>query len=201
MADAHLLLISFSSPSHFFQGVVTMALMLASPSLFKSIGWKGVAAATPQILLATGLIFFVACLLYQYLIPSLLLLNVVVLGGAFVFVFSRSAKFSLFKPAEEMVYISLDQDGRTKGKAAIDVVGAQLGKASGSFLQQALLLISGGAIAGSIAPMSAVFMLFNLGWLESVNRLSNYNPNYGSKASVHEDLISLKSMDSDDESM
>jgi AAA family ATP:ADP antiporter len=56
-------------------------------------------------------------------------------------VFSRGAKFSLFKPAEEMVYIGLDDESRTKGKAAIDVVGAQSGKSIGSMLQQALLII------------------------------------------------------------
>lgn len=57
-------------------------------------------------------------------------------GGALLYVFSKSAKFSLFKPAEEMVYISLDEEGRTKGKAAIDVVGSQAGKSGGSVLQQ-----------------------------------------------------------------
>jgi AAA family ATP:ADP antiporter len=29
--------------------------------------------------------------------------------------------------AEEMVYITLDEDGRTRGKAAIDVVFSQVG--------------------------------------------------------------------------
>lgn len=42
----------------------------------------------------------------------------------------------MFKPAEEMVYIGLDEESRTKGKAAIDVVGAQSGKSAGSVLQQ-----------------------------------------------------------------
>ena len=51
-------------------------------------------------------------------------------------VFGKGAKFSLYKPAEEMVYISLDNESRTKGKAAIDVVGAQTGKSTGSILQQ-----------------------------------------------------------------
>ena len=51
-------------------------------------------------------------------------------------VFGKGAKFSMFKPAEEMVYIGLDEESRTKGKAAIDVVGAQTGKSGGSVLQQ-----------------------------------------------------------------
>jgi ATP/ADP translocase len=51
-------------------------------------------------------------------------------------VFAKGAKFSMFKPAEEMVYIGLDEQSRTKGKAAIDVVGAQTGKSVGSVLQQ-----------------------------------------------------------------
>ena len=51
-------------------------------------------------------------------------------------VFAKGAKFSMFKPAEEMVYIGLDEESRTKGKAAIDVVGAQTGKSVGSVLQQ-----------------------------------------------------------------
>ena len=38
-----------------------------------------------------------------------MLLSVLVYGGAALYVFSKSAKFSLFKPAEEMVYISLDE--------------------------------------------------------------------------------------------
>lgn len=50
--------------------------------------------------------------------------------------FAKGAKFSMFKPAEEMVYIGLDEQSRTKGKAAIDVVGAQTGKSIGSVLQQ-----------------------------------------------------------------
>ena len=45
----------------------------------------------------------------------------------------------MFKPAEEMVYIGLDEESRTKGKAAIDVAGAQTGKSVGSVLQQACL--------------------------------------------------------------
>jgi ATP:ADP antiporter, AAA family len=57
-------------------------------------------------------------------------------GGDGGQVFGKGAKFSMFKPAEEMVYIGLDEQSRTKGKAAIDVVGAQTGKSLASMLQQ-----------------------------------------------------------------
>lgn len=67
-------------------------------------------------------------------------------------VFGKGAKFSMFKPAEEMVYITLDEESRTKGKAAIDVVGAQSGKAISSMLQQVLLLLTSGAMAGTLPP-------------------------------------------------
>ena len=69
------------------------------------------------------------------------------LGGAVIYIVERAAKFSLFKPAEEMVYITLDEDSRTKGKAAVDVLGAQIGKTGGSFMQQGLILTYGSIIA------------------------------------------------------
>jgi AAA family ATP:ADP antiporter len=34
------------------------------------------------------------------------------MGGALTIVFSKAAKFSLFKPAEEMVYLVLDDGAR-----------------------------------------------------------------------------------------
>ena len=78
----------------------------------------------------------VSCQALTWPMCPLVSCQALVYGGALLYVFSKSAKFSLFKPAEEMVYISLDEEGRTKGKAAIDVVGSQAGKSGGSILQQ-----------------------------------------------------------------
>ncbi|GFH33291.1 ADP,ATP carrier protein [Haematococcus lacustris] len=56
-----------------------------------------------------GSLFFAACMAFQFFLagsPQVglghLTLQVLVYLGALLYVFSKSAKFSLFKPAEEM---------------------------------------------------------------------------------------------------
>ncbi|GIL43656.1 hypothetical protein Vafri_1319 [Volvox africanus] len=188
---------SFLGDVSTWQGIVTGLLMVLSPTMFERMGWAGVAAATPKILLYGGGLFFATAMVYQFVLGSTAsaatsaagmgVLQMLVYGGALLYVFSKSAKFSLFKPAEEMVYISLDEEGRTKGKAAIDVVGSQAGKSGGSVLQQVLLLLCGGAIAGQLPMMVAVYLAMSQSWLRSVATLSRVN-NYGHASSVHESM-------------
>lgn len=121
-------------------GLVTGFLMFLSPIMFEKLGWAGVAGVTPNVLAYGGTAFFLMCFGYHAFSSvgswGAAILPGVALGGATLFVLARGAKFSLFKPAEEMVYICLDEEGRTRGKAAVDVVGAQFGKSAGSVSQQ-----------------------------------------------------------------
>lgn len=108
-------------------------------------------------------------------IADTLVLQGLAFGGAALYILNRGCKFSLFKPAEEMVYITLDSESRTKGKAAIDVVGAQTGKSASSVLQQLLLLVS----AGNMTIVLPVMMAFQVGilrsWLHAVFVLSKFH--------------------------
>lgn len=157
-------------------GMVTGCMMFASPFVFRRLGWKWVAKATPNFLCWTGVPFFLGCIAYALLHPtataSVATLRLLVVIGALLQVFGKGAKFSLFKPAEEMVYIGLDEESRTKGKAAIDVVGAQTGKSVGSVLQQVLLVASAGSLTRSLPVMAVAYWGILVAWLTAVDRLA-----------------------------
>lgn len=156
-------------------GVVTGSLMLLSPTLFRLWRWHGVARATPRFMLAAGLPFFVGSAAFAVLHPGggggTLALKALVATGALLLVFAKGAKFSMFKPAEEMVYIGLDEQSRTKGKAAIDVAGAQTGKSAGSILQQVLLVASSGSMAAALPFMAVAYLLILTAWKRAVDTL------------------------------
>lgn len=105
------------------------------------------------------------------LLARRVLVAVAVLGAALQVV-GKGSKYSLFKPAEEMVYVGLDAESRSRGKAAIDVVGAQTGKALSAVLQQALLLAARGRFGASLPFVAGVFALCSNRWLAAVDVLA-----------------------------
>jgi AAA family ATP:ADP antiporter len=96
------------------------------------------------VLLVTGIGFFGFILFEDASAPWLARwgttpLAVAVLFGTIQYATSKATKYALFDPTKEMAYIPLDQESKVKGKAAIDVVGARLGKAGGALINQLLI--------------------------------------------------------------
>lgn len=129
-------------------GLVTLVMMLLGRTIFAKFGWRVAALVTPINLGITGLCFFALSVFSDFFAPvaaamgtNPLMLAVIV--GAVQNILSKSAKYSLFDPCKEMAYIPLDQESKTKGKAAIDVIGNPLGKSGGALIQQILIFGTG----------------------------------------------------------
>ncbi len=158
-------------------GVVTILMMLfVGGNVIRRFGWKTGALITPVVLLITGVGFFSFVIFRDYLTSFIAMFGTTPLLLAVIFgtaqnVMSKSAKYSLFDPTKEMAYIPLDQESKVKGKAAIDVVGARLGKSGGSLVQQGLIIACGSLAA--ITPYVGV-ILFGIifAWIYGVNALS-----------------------------
>ncbi len=158
-------------------GAVTILMMLfVGGNVIRRFGWKTGALITPVVLLITGVGFFSFVIFRDALTGFIAMLGSTPLMLAVIFgtmqnVMSKSAKYSLFDPTKEMAYIPLDQESKVKGKAAIDVVGARLGKSGGSLIQQGLIVACGSL--SLITPYVAGILFFIIfAWLFAANSLS-----------------------------
>jgi ATP:ADP antiporter, AAA family len=123
-----------------------------------------------------GLVFFALVLFSAPLTPALASLGMTplyaaVLVGAAQNVFSKSAKYSLFDPCKEMAYIPLDDEVKTKGKAAIDVICNPLGKSGGALIQQ-FMIIGFGSLAASTPYLGAILFGIVLLWIKAAASLN-----------------------------
>ena len=167
---------SFMGIFSFCTGFVTIIMMFIGGWLIRKKGWGFAAMATPVVLLITGIGFFAFVLFRENLAGVIAQIGttplfLAVLFGMMQNIMSKSTKYSLFDPTKEMSYIPLDQESKVKGKAAIDVVGARLGKSGGSFIQQGLLVVFGTIAA--ITPYVAIAMIVVIGlWMLAVKSLN-----------------------------
>lgn len=158
-------------------GAVTVLMMLfVGGNVIRRFGWGTAALITPIVLLITGICFFGLVLfrddlggLISALGTTPLMLAVVI--GMTQNIMSKSAKYSLFDPTKEMAYIPLDREQKMKGKAAIDVVGARLGKSGGSFIQQGLL-VAFGSMAAITPYLAGVLVVVILAWIFGAKALN-----------------------------
>ncbi|KAJ9521752.1 hypothetical protein QJQ45_015318 [Haematococcus lacustris] len=157
-------------------GIVTFAMMLLSRVIFKKFGWGVAALITPVMLLLTGLIFFSLVLFSDSVKPWLASLGLTplyaaVLVGAAQNIFSKSSKYSLFDPCKEMAYIPLEDEVKTKGKAAIDVICNPLGKSGGALIQQ-FMIIGFGSLAASTPYLGGILLAIVLVWIGAAASLN-----------------------------
>ncbi|MCH9609294.1 MAG: ADP,ATP carrier protein 1 [Chlamydiales bacterium] len=153
-------------------GAVTVFMMLfIGGNIIRRKGWTFAAVVTPLVLLITGTFFFGIVVFKENLGGIIAMMGTTPLALAVIVgmvqnIMSKSCKYSLFDPTKEMAYIPLDQEQKVKGKAAIDVVGARLGKSGGALIQQGLIVTFGSLAA--ITPFLAIIIFAVIGaWIFS----------------------------------
>ncbi|MCB1067222.1 MAG: NTP/NDP exchange transporter [Simkania sp.] len=158
-------------------GVVTIFMMLfVGGNVIRRFGWGRAALVTPVVLLITGIAFFSFIIFRDNLTGFIASIGTTPLMLAVIFgtaqnIMSKSAKYSLFDPTKEMAYIPLDQEQKVKGKAAVDVVGARLGKSGGALIQQGLIL-GLGSIAAMTPYVGGILLFIILMWIIAAKSLN-----------------------------
>jgi len=157
-------------------GAVTLIMMLLGRTIFQKFGWRVAALVTPSMIGITGSMFFALNIFSSTFAPLSTALGttplmLAVLIGAAQNILSKSSKYSLFDPCKEMAYIPLDQESKTKGKAAVDVIGNPLGKSGGSFIQQ-ILIFGVGSLAAATPYLAVILGGLVYVWFKSANSLA-----------------------------
>jgi len=163
-------------------GYATISFMLLGKFVFQYLGWRAAASVTPLAMLLTGGSFFGLSLAASYgvsiggLSPVAMAFAGVTAGAA-TQVFARSSKFSFFDPAKEMCYIEMSKEEKSKGKAAVDLLGSQIGKSGGAWITQLLLLVTG-SLTASLPIISIAFLGVIGTWLAAVGSLNKQIQEY-----------------------
>ena len=168
-----------------WSGVLTILFsLLIGSNVLRLLSWFKAAIITPFVILIGGTFFFCFILsndisLLKGFTHSLLTalgttpVTAATFLGAAIVIISKVVKYSLFDPTKEMVYMPLGPELKTKGKAAVDVIGGRAGKAGGAFVQSTLLSIMATTNVLSIAHICFfVFAFVAILWIFSVRFLS-----------------------------
>ena len=146
--------------------------------IIRYLGWHFSAQLPPIVIGATSLVFLILFLNQGWIAPltgyfGTSPLSLIVAFGAFQNVSTKVMKYAFFDSTKEMSFIPLDPESKTKGKAAIDVVGSRLGKSGAAWIQIVLIQIAGTGSVLSIThfllPLIACTVLF---WILSVRSLN-----------------------------
>ena len=151
-------------------GLSTFFMLLIGNKLIGIFGWIFGALTTPVCMLIFSIPFF-AYITFGDIQSSKTSLMRALYIGMVQNVISKAAKYALFDPTKEMAYIPLDKESKVKGKAAIDVLGARLGKSGGALAQQGLVMMLGSILAGAPA-LAVMFILVNFAWISNACSLS-----------------------------
>lgn len=163
-------------------GFIALPLMLGGGFILRRLSWFSAANITPIILGVTGTGFFsviaygwwtgTASEPFMMMGETWTLVGLAASFGYWQNSLTKATKYSLFDATKEMAYFPLDDELRSKGKAAVDVVGGRAGKSGGSLFLLGLQTIFPAVALPGLSPiLFAIFAIMMVGWFVAVARL------------------------------
>lgn len=159
--------------------IVAIIAMVAGSYVLQRCSWRFAALITPFFLLLSSALFFLV-IMYENRAGitanicgySVVLLAVVV--GLYREAISKGVKYSLFDSTKQMAYIPLDPEIKTKGQAAVEIIGGRAGKIGGSAIQSSILMMLGGGVslASQIEVLGLIVLVIVMFWCMAVLSLS-----------------------------
>ncbi|MDX2050088.1 MAG: Npt1/Npt2 family nucleotide transporter [Rickettsiaceae bacterium] len=169
--------LAFMGHFNIWMGVSCVLFMFVGSNIVRVCSWRVSALATPGMIGVTGLAFFVFFMFSKYNIDNRTLLFdpllAAVIAGAAQNILSKSFKYSLFDSTKEIAYMPLDNELRSKGKAAAEVIGSKVGKSLGAIIQSGLFIFFPNLDFGDLTPiLLPFFLIIIIAWIGNVVLLS-----------------------------
>ena len=137
------------------------------------LGWTFTAIITPAIMTTLAIGFFT----FLFSGSALIAISSTVFGmtpfamtvycGSIQNCLSKACKYSVFDATKELAFLPLSAESKLKGKAAIDGLGAGIGKSGSSLAYQGFIIMLG-SVALSTPYVSIILFMVLIAWLFSV---------------------------------
>lgn len=169
---------AYNSMYILWTGVAIMVMTVIGNNVIRNSSWFTAAIISPLIIFVTGTIFFFLVVFDDNIISffdGVIIMSPLVLAvfvGAIQNVLSKGSKYSIWDTSIQMLYIPLDQELRTKGKSAVDVISPKIGKSASGVIQSVIFTIVPMATYQSIAPgLMIIFVSVCLLWIYTIRKI------------------------------
>jgi AAA family ATP:ADP antiporter len=168
----------FMGQFQIYMGIATISGSILGITIVQRFSWLFSTILTPIIFTITGVSFFSFILFSKIFDDALNALGITSIAAAVIVgtihsIASRASKHSIFEATKEMAYIPLDDELKTSGKAAVDVIGNRFGKSGGAVIQWLLLTLIPGSNLSSLAWIFfIIYLIVMVVWSLSIISLN-----------------------------
>lgn len=182
--------LNFMGQFNVYLGFASIFFVMITNFILAKFSWLQAALFSPVTMGITGIIFFLILIFAKFFTFEFNLVLIAVIIGSIQNIISKSSKYSIFDTSKEIVYVPLSLELKSKGKAAIEVIGSKFGKSLGSFIQFLIFLDAGTVYADIYEYLLLVFILVIGIWIYNVFQLNQELKKFNSDISLNETIYS-----------